>query len=255
MTQSEIIRRITEAIDQGEYQYGDRLPSTRDLAERYGTTQQTVAAALAVMAGMGMVQVQRGWGAKIIAGKPARIRLGTFLSANREVPTGTTVWQRDAGTGAREDTTTVAQTVTTDTDADTGIPVGSQVVARTRTRYNADGAPAQHKKTLLTVEVATLAPEGWQGLPPMMSPDDVIPPAGMSIAQWLGMGVERVAYDITVAPAGSDAATALTMPEGTVCFRLVSRGLRPSGAVAYATVTTAPLRSSISLEIQDGDAE
>jgi DNA-binding GntR family transcriptional regulator len=254
MTQAEIIQALTKAIDQGEFNYGDKLPSTRDLAKKYNSTQQTVAAALTVMASLGMVQVLRGWGSKVISGKAQTIKLGTFLSANQEVPTGKTAWTRDNGEGAKEGPTQVSQTVLTEDDADTGIPVGAEIVERTRTRFGADGAPCQHKRTLVTVEAATLKPEGWAGLPPMMSPGDVPPPAGMSVAKWLGMGVERVVYDICTAPAAGPAATALMLPEGTPCLRIVSQGIKGDGQVAYSTVTTAPLRSSISLEIKDGDA-
>ncbi|MFD1309011.1 GntR family transcriptional regulator [Streptomyces kaempferi] len=253
MTQAEIIQALTEAIDRGDYRYGDRLPTTRELADRFSSSQQTVASALTVMSSMGMVQVQRGWGSKVIAGRPGKIRLGTYLSANREVATGTTAWARENGEGAQEGPTQVSQTVTTEADADTGIPVGTKVVERTRTRFDADGAPSQHKRTLVTVDAATLAPDGWSGLPPMMRPGDVIPPGGMSIAKWLGMGVERIIYDICTAPASAVAAAALTVPEGTPCLRIVSRGIKADGEVAYATVTTAPLRSSISLEIRDGE--
>jgi GntR family transcriptional regulator len=254
MTQAEIIQALTEAIDRGDYKYGDRLPSTRKLAETYDSTQQTVAAALTVMASLGMVQVLRGWGSKVITGKPNRIRLGTYRSANREVATGTTAWTRDNGEGSKEGPTQVSQVVIAEADADTGIPAGTQVVERIRTRFDAEGVPVQHKRTLVTVEAATLTPEGWAGLPPMMTPGDVVPPAGMSIAKWLGMGVVRVVYDICTAPAMGPAATTLTLPDGTPCLRIVSRGLREDGSVAYATVTTAPLRSSISLEIKDEDA-
>lgn len=254
MTQAEIIKALTEAIDQGTYKYGERLPPTREMAATYGTTQQTVASALTVMAGMGMVQVQRGWGTKVIAGRRSRIRLGSFRSANRTVPTGMTAWAKETGNGSKEGPTKVSQTITAQGDADTGIPVGAEVVERTRTRYDTDGAPCQHKRTLVTVKAATLVPEGWAGLPPMMSPGDVAPPAGMSIAKWLGMGVERVVYDISTAPATGDAAAALTLPDGTPCLRIVSQGIKKDGQVAYATVTTAPLRSSISLEIKDDDA-
>lgn len=251
MTQAEIIKALTDAIDQGVYKYGARLPATRKLAEEYGSTQQTVAAALSVMAGMGMIHVQAGWGSKVITGRPSRIKLGTYRGANREVATGTTAWARDNGNGSKEGPTQVSQTVLTEADADTGIPIGTEVVERTRTRFDPDGAPCQHKRTVVTVPAATLAPEGWNGLPPMMSPGDVIPPAGMSIAKWLGMGVERIVYEICTAPVTGAAAVALTLPEGTPCLRIVSQGMKPDGQVAYSTVTTAPLRSSISLEIKE----
>lgn len=255
MTQAEIIKALTEAIDQGKYKYGERLPPTRELAAKYDTTQQTVASALTVMAGMGLVQVQRGWGTKVIAGRRRQIKLGSYRSANRTVPTGTTAWTKDNGNGSKEGPTTVSQMITTEEEADTGIPVGTEVVDRTRTRFDSDGAPCQHKRTLVTVAAATLIPEGWTGLPPMMSAGDVIPPDGMSIAKWLGMGVERVVYEISTAPATGPAAAALTLPEGTPSLRIVSQGLKRDGEVAYATVTTAPLRSSISLEIRDDDVE
>lgn len=253
MNQIEIVKALTAEIDRGVYKYGDRLPTTREMAELYGTSQQTVAAALAVMANMGMVQVQRGWGSKVITGKPGKIMLGTYLSANREVATGTTSWARNNGNGSTEGPTQVSQTVTADADADAGIPVGTEVVERTRTRFDSDGAPVQHKRTLVTIDAATLKPEGWTGLPPMMSPGDVVPPEGMSIAKWLGMGVEEVLYDIQTAPVTGPAAVALTLPEGTPCLRIVSRGIKGDGQVAYATVTAAPLRSSISLRIKDND--
>lgn len=253
MTQAEIIKALTEAIDQGAIKYGERLPTTRNLAEKYKSTPQTVAAALTVMAGMGLVQVQRGVGTTVIAGRRARIKLGSFRSANRTVPTGATAWAKDSGNGAKEGPTTVSQTITTTEDADTGIPVGTEVVERTRTRFDGEGAPSQHKRTLVTVAAATLIPEGWTGLPPMMSPGDVVPPDGMSIAKWLGMGVERVAYEISTAPTEGPAAGALSLPEDTLSLRIVSQGLKQDGTVAYATVTTAPLRSSISLEIRDDE--
>ena len=255
MTQAGIIKALTEAIDRGEYRYGDRLPPTRELASQYDTTQQTVATALTVMAAMGMVQVQRGWGAKVIAGRPGRINLGTYRSANREIATGATAWRRDSGEGSKEGTTSVSQTVTTEADADTGIQGGTEVVERTRTRYDVDNAPVQHKRTLVTIEAATLTPDGWTGLPPMMSPADVIPPDGLSIAQWLGMGVEQVVYNINTAPVIGPAAVALTLPDGTPGLRIVSRGIRGDGSTAYATVTTAPLRSLITLEVKNDSVE
>jgi GntR family transcriptional regulator len=254
-TQGEIIKAFMDAIDRGDYKYGQQLESARKLAEQYEATHQTMSVALTVMAGMGMVALQRGIGPKVIASKPGRITLGTYRSANREVPTGTTAWARDNGDGSKEGPTTVTHMVTTEADADTGIPVGAEVVERSRTRFDPKGAPAQHKRTLVAADAAALTPEGWTGLPPMLRPGDVIPPAGMSISKWLGMGVVRVSYEICTAPASGPAAQALTLPEGTPCLRIVSQGVRADGTVAFATVTTAPMRSSISLEINEENAE
>jgi GntR family transcriptional regulator len=256
MNQAEIIKELTARIDRGEekYKYGERLPSTRDLAQEFDSTQQTVAAAFSVMAGMGLVSVRRGSGATVITGRPGRIKLGTYRSANREIATSATAWKRDHGNGAKEGPTQVNHIVITEADADTGIEVGAEVVERIRTRYDGDGAPCQHKRTLITADAATLTPEGWTGLPPMMRAGDVKPPEGLTISKWLGMGVVRVTYDMCVSMASGPAAEALTIPEGTPALRIVSRGLRQDGSVAFATVTTAPMRSTVSLEIQEGDA-
>lgn len=256
MNQAEIIKELTARIDRGEekYKYGERLPSTRDLAQEFESTQQTVAGAFSVMAGMGLVSVRRGSGATVITGRPGRIKLGTYRSANREIATGATAWKRDQGNGAKEGPTQVNHLVITEADADTGIQVGAEVVERIRTRFDGDGAPCQHKRTLVTAEAATLTPEGWAGLPPMMRAGDVRPPNGLTISKWLGMGVVKVTYDMCVSMAVGPAAEALTVPEGTPTLRIVSRGMREDGSVAFATVTTAPMRSTVSLEIQEGDA-
>ncbi|MGW9505179.1 GntR family transcriptional regulator, partial [Streptomyces albidoflavus] len=53
---AELRRRITA----GDYAYGARMPSVRELAERYETSQQTAAAAYAALEGSRVGRVGRG---------------------------------------------------------------------------------------------------------------------------------------------------------------------------------------------------
>lgn len=56
----EILDRLEEAIASGELGPGDRLPSERDLAARFGVSRPSVREALRVLEALGLVSVRRG---------------------------------------------------------------------------------------------------------------------------------------------------------------------------------------------------
>src|SRR5215468_9936829 len=81
----QVYEHIRTAIRTGQLRTGDRLPSTRSLAERFGTARGTMDAAYAILAGEGYV-VGRGPGGTVvsadvdsraIAGPASRQRLST----------------------------------------------------------------------------------------------------------------------------------------------------------------------------------
>ncbi|MGI5341881.1 winged helix-turn-helix domain-containing protein [Streptomyces sp. CA-181903] len=78
MTTSLIVADIRKGIAAGQYRYGTRLPSVRDLADRYGVSQQTAAAAYAVLSALGLTRTERGSGTTVAAGPSADAHLGTF---------------------------------------------------------------------------------------------------------------------------------------------------------------------------------
>ena len=84
----QVYEHIRIAIRTGQLRPGDRLPSTRSLAERFGTARGTMDAAYAILAGEGYV-VGRGPGGTVVsadldsrafAGAASRQRLSTLAS-------------------------------------------------------------------------------------------------------------------------------------------------------------------------------
>ncbi|MFB7747671.1 GntR family transcriptional regulator [Streptomyces sp. NPDC056132] len=249
MNSNAIAADIRRGIAAGEYRYGARLPSVRDLADRYDVSQQTVAAAYAVLAALGMVRTERGSGTVVTAGTAADAHLGTFTPPDLAAATA---WKPAEGGGqATEETTLVRQLAAPDSMAEWGIPAATQVVERTRIR-SIDSTPAQHKLTVLPYEIAARAPEGHEGAPPMLAPvgsAPVRPPEGIRVADWLGWDVASTKAAITVEPMDPAASTALGMADGTPGFRIVNVTKDSAGATVYVTVTTAPLHHRVTLDI------
>ncbi|MEW1798160.1 GntR family transcriptional regulator, partial [Streptomyces niveus] len=242
-----IAGEIRKQIAAGEYRYGARLPSVRDLAERYDVSQQTAAAAYSVLAALGMVRTERGSGTTVTAGRAADAHLGSFSPPDLSVATA---W-KPMGGEATEETTLVRQLAAPKYMESWGIQEGEQIVERTRIR-SVDGIPCQHKLTVLPYTIASRTPEGHEGAPPMLAPvgaGPLKPPHGVRVADWLGWDVSRTEAAITAEPMDAAASTALGMTEGTPGFRIVNVTRDSDGGTVYVTVTTAPLHHRITLDI------
>ncbi|MCX5115495.1 GntR family transcriptional regulator [Streptomyces sp. NBC_00378] len=249
MNANAIVAEIREGIATGEYRYGARLPSVRGLADQYGVSQQTAAAAYAVLSALGLARTERGSGTTVAAGPAATAHLGTFAPPDLSAALS---WKpADTGAETNEETTLVRQLPASDEMSEWGIEPGSQVVERTRIR-SVGGVPVQHKMTVLPYAVATLSPEGYDGIPPMLAPvgaQPATPPAGTRIADWLGWDVAATECAITAEPMRAAACEALQMPEGSPGFRIVSITRNSSGGTVYVTVTTTPLHHRVTLDI------
>lgn len=249
MNANAIAERIRAGIAAGEYRYGSRLPSVRDLAEEHGVSQQTAAAAYAVLATLGLVKTERGSGTTVAAGPSADAHLGTFSPPDLAAAQA---WRPTApGAQVSEETTRVRQMAATAEMTDWGIPSGSDVVERTRIR-SVDGVPVQHKLTIMPYEIASRSPEGHEGAPPMLAPvgaPPLSPPQGTRMADWLGWDVATTECVITAEPMHADACEALGISEGSPGFRIVDVTRNSEGGVVYVTVTTTPLHHRVTLEI------
>lgn len=249
MNANGIAGHIRRGIAAGEYRYGTRLPSVRDLAEQHGVSQQTAAAAYATLAALGLVRTERGSGTTVTAGPSADAHLGTFTPPDLAAAVA---WKPTAQTGqASEETTLVRQLPAPKAMSAWGIEEGSTVVERTRIR-KVDGVPAQHKLSVMPYDIAARTPEGHQGVPPMLSPvgaDPVRPPKGVRVADWLGWDVVGTSCAITAEPMDEAACAALGVPEGTPGFRVVGITRDSQGATVSVTVTTAPLHHRVTLDI------
>lgn len=64
---NEIVRRITELIDSGQFPPGSRLPGERDLAAQFGVSRVTVREAQIALQALGRIEVRSGSGAKVLS--------------------------------------------------------------------------------------------------------------------------------------------------------------------------------------------
>ncbi|MDX3064007.1 GntR family transcriptional regulator [Streptomyces sp. ND04-05B] len=249
MNTNSIVAKIRQGIAGGQYRYGTRLPSVRDLASQHGVSQQTAAAAYAVLSALGLARTERGSGTTITAGPSADAHLGTFAppDLSAAVP-----WKPgDAAAQGSEETTLVRQSSAPAEMAEWGIASGTEVVERTRIRA-VDGVPVQHKITVLPYSVAARVPEGYEGIPPMLAPvgaQPVRPPTGTRVADWLGWDVAATECVITAEPMSAAACEALGMPAGSPGFQIVNVTRTSAGETVYVTVTTAPLHHRVTLDI------
>ncbi|MFJ3699666.1 GntR family transcriptional regulator [Streptomyces sp. NPDC090052] len=247
MNANAIVAEIRKGIAAGQYPYGARLPSVRDLADQHGVSQQTAAAAYAVLSALGLAHTERGSGTTVAAGPAADAHLGTFAPPDL---TAALPWKPSKEGQASEETTLVRQIPAPADMAAWGIS-GTDVVERTRIR-SVDGVPVQHKLTVLPYEIATRMPEGHEGVPPMLAPvgaQPIKPPHGTRITDWLRWNVAMTECTITAEPMELDACKALRMPEGSPGFRIVNIARDSQEDTVYVTVTTAPLHHRVTLDI------
>ncbi|MGW5818067.1 GntR family transcriptional regulator [Streptomyces noursei] len=248
MNANDIAAEIRKQIAAGKYRYGTRLPGVRGLAEQYEVSQQTAAAAYAVLAALGLARTEQGSGTVVTAGRSADAHLGHFAPPDLAV---SCAWRPNEDGQAAEETTLVRQLMAPKHMEAWGIPESSEVVERTRLR-SVDGTPSQHKLTVLPYEVAARRPEGYEGVPPMLAPVGAPPlqsPEGVRMADWLRWDVADTAVAITAEPMDRAASTALGMADGTPGFRVVNITRDSAGSTVYVTVTTAPLHHRITLDI------
>lgn len=254
MNANAIVAEIRKGIAAGEYRYGTRLPSVRGLADQYGVSQQTAAAAYAVLVALGLARTAPGSGTTVSAGPAADAHLGTFAPPDL---TAAVAWKpRTEGGESKSETTLVRQLPAPASMTDYGIPTGTDVVERTVIR-SVDGVPVQHKLTVMPYEYAARTPEGYDGVPPMLAPVGARPhrpPHGLSVSEWLGWDVANTECAITAEPIDAAAAAALGMQEGAPGFRIVAVARNWSGATVSVTVTTAPLHHRVTLDMVGSDS-
>jgi len=238
---------LRRKILSGGLAHGERLPSARDLAQRYEVSHQTVTNAITRLAAIGMLRVGSGkQGTVVVAPPGADAYLGAFGPYDL---TKGVAWKPTRG-GGETRTLSVSTIPAPDWAVEYGL--SGDIVRRTRVR-TVDGVPAQYKATLMPYEIAARNPEGHTGVPPMLSPTEatsIDPPAGVSMSDWLGWGVERTETVITAEPMAANEAEILGLAEGTPGFRVVGAARDAESATVYVTLTVAPLHHRVTLDIQ-----
>lgn len=80
----QIVDRITEKVNSGEWSPGAKLPSERELAQTYDVSRLTARQALQTLVSQGIVYVQQGRGT-FVAQSTVRAQLSSFDSFSREM--------------------------------------------------------------------------------------------------------------------------------------------------------------------------
>lgn len=69
----EVLDRLLSMVERGEIKAGDRLPSERDLMQRFSVGRPAVREALQAMEGMGLVRIQHGERAQLLSIEPRQL--------------------------------------------------------------------------------------------------------------------------------------------------------------------------------------
>ncbi|MDR6551955.1 FadR/GntR family transcriptional regulator [Paenibacillus qinlingensis] len=76
----EIAQQIKEMIVQGQLKMGDKLPSTKELSERFGVGRSTMREALSALKAMGLIEIRQGGASRVIRDAPSEVTLPEWTS-------------------------------------------------------------------------------------------------------------------------------------------------------------------------------
>jgi GntR family transcriptional regulator, transcriptional repressor for pyruvate dehydrogenase complex len=76
----EIAQQIKAMIVQGQLKMGDKLPSTKELSERFGVGRSTTREALSALKAMGLIEIRQGGACRVIRQAPSEISLPEWTS-------------------------------------------------------------------------------------------------------------------------------------------------------------------------------
>jgi len=67
----EIVGQLRDLMAGGTLKPGDKLPSTKELCERFGVGRSTMREALSALKAMGLIEIRQGGGCRVLAPSPA----------------------------------------------------------------------------------------------------------------------------------------------------------------------------------------
>lgn len=67
----EIVSQLRDLMADGTLKPGDKLPSTKELCERFGVGRSTMREALSALKAMGLIEIRQGGGCRVLAPNPA----------------------------------------------------------------------------------------------------------------------------------------------------------------------------------------
>ncbi|MCC3371750.1 FadR/GntR family transcriptional regulator [Cohnella sp. REN36] len=82
----QMTEHLKRQIVEGKLRVGDKLPSTKEISERFGVGRSTTREALSALKAMGLIEIRQGGGCRVIASIPAAPAIPELeaLRVNRE---------------------------------------------------------------------------------------------------------------------------------------------------------------------------
>lgn len=218
----QIADQLRNAITQGEFTPGAKLPSERVLMDRYQTSRVTVRQAIAVLGAEGLIDVEHGRGVFVRSRPPLR-RLGRERLGRREREAGKGAFLSDAMAAGREASAEVevARGVAPPEVAERlHLSQGDQVLIRRR-RMLADGQPVQLATSYLPLQLV----EGTQ-----IEQADTGTGGTYARLEELGHRLGRFQEDLSARMPLPDEARALRLGAGVPVIRVVRTAFDEQGA-------------------------
>lgn len=234
----EIADRLLSRIATGDLRPGDRLPSTRDLAEEHGVGEKTIYRVVSLLKASGQLEARQGKGVFVRDIRPLEWHLHKFERGRRrdDAVSGRDDWKAAAeeqGRVATQDTPAVTVEPAPDSVATAlQIASGTFAVARRRVR-RVDGEPFQLADSWFPTNIA-LDTE-------LMQEEDVTRPGG--ILAHIGHPQKQVRDEIrSWPPATPEEVHRLEVPEGvgTPVIRHTRTGYDADGLPVRVMITIAP---------------
>ncbi|MGW1021983.1 GntR family transcriptional regulator [Streptomyces niveus] len=231
VTAKAIADALRDQIRTNDLEPGDVLPTSRELAERFGVTPKTVGAGIDILKSEGLVVGEQGGRRRVRATRPIVWNLTRFERASRRDSDVVDDWStaiRDAGRDPAQHVTVHTGPGDDQVTSWLQIPPGSEIVQRVRLR-TVDGQPYQLATSSFPMSIA-------QGTP-LLESRDVSMPGGILAS--IGHPQLRMRDEISIRMPSPEETDQLQLPPGTPVAEHVRIGFGESGPVRVM-VTIAP---------------
>jgi GntR family transcriptional regulator len=210
----QIADHLRSAVLGGELAPGARLPSERELMDRYDAARGTVRQAIATLRAEGLIDIEHGRGAFVRTRPPIqRKAFDRFARAHRD--RGKAAYLAEMEQEGRKPEVQVLEVGQTRASAEVaerlGLRPGDQVLIRRR-RYLADGQPTELASSYIPWQLA----EGTK-----MTEADTGPGGVYARLEERGHELARFTEDVSARMPLPEEAKALHLPPGVPVFRLV----------------------------------
>ncbi|MFI7068509.1 GntR family transcriptional regulator [Kribbella sp. NPDC050124] len=199
----QIANEIRKRISNGDLQAGDMVPSVRSLMRDYGVAIATAQKALSTLRAEGYIKPERGVGSIVTTeeerGRAANDRVDKARRTGKVYPTGQYAKITDAALGKASEQ--IADAL--------GVEVGSPVIRRVRTTFQADGKPVSASTSYFRGDLAERAPL-------LLSPERIREGTFTYVANVLKRSVDAWQDQFEPAHATAEQAGSLGLDEGAL---------------------------------------